>query len=256
MNEPEAAVAILRARSPEDSILLIRRAEREGDSWSGHWSFPGGRRDPEDQDILHTAIRELEEECGIRLAREAVHAHLPHAIARRRVGHFLVVAPFVFEVPQQLPTILDPVEAAGSCWVPVRQILDISRHCLRAVPGLPDEMRYPSVDMEGLPLWGFTYRLITRWLGLDTPPTAGAESAERVLQFLLQLGLRVESGWIESEGRRVATVRGSIPVADVLARFSQPGHEALSLNRLYVRADSILMAGPDFEEYVIFAAAE
>ena len=70
MAEPEAAVAIVRAAVPDDSILLIRRAEREGDSWSGHWSFPGGRREPEDPDLLHTALRELEEECGIRLPRE------------------------------------------------------------------------------------------------------------------------------------------------------------------------------------------
>ena len=254
MGEPEAAVAILRAAVPEDSILLIRRAEREGDSWSGHWSFPGGRRDPEDPDLLHTALRELEEECGIRLPREAVHADLPYAIARRRVGRFLVVAPFVFQVPRQLATVLDPVEAAGSRWVPVRDILDFAQHCLRSVPGLPDEMRYPSIDLDGLPLWGFTYRLITHWLGLDTPPLNGLESAGMVLQFLVNRGATLQSGWIESEGRRVATIRGSIPVAEVLAHFSMPGHHALAINRLHVKEDAILIAGPDFEEYVIFAA--
>ena len=68
--EPHAAVAIVRARQPRESVLLIRRSERQEDSWSGHWSFPGGRRDPEDPDLLHTAFRELEEECGIRLGRE------------------------------------------------------------------------------------------------------------------------------------------------------------------------------------------
>lgn len=254
MDAPEAAVAILRAASPEDSILLIRRAEREGDSWSGHWSFPGGRRDPEDPDLLHTALRELEEECGIRLPREAVHADLPHAIARRRVGRFLVVAPFVFQVPRQLATVLDPVEAAGSRWVPVRDILDCGLHCLRPVPGLPDEMRYPSIDLDGLPLWGFTYRLITHWLGLDTPANTGREAAGLVLQYLLGRGAALQGGWMEAEGRQVATVRGAIPVADVLTRFSMPGQHVFAMNRLHVKEDAILIAGPNFEEYVIFAA--
>src|SRR5512133_3644657 len=98
MAEPEAAVAILHAREPEESVLLIRRAEREGDSWSGQWSLPGGRRDSGDVDLLHTALRELEEECGIRLRRAELEAALPERLARRRVGPFLLVAPFVFRV--------------------------------------------------------------------------------------------------------------------------------------------------------------
>ena len=96
--EPEAAVAIVRTRGQDESILFIRRTEREDDSWSGHWSFPGGRRDPEDPDPLHTALRELEEECGIRLGREQMEAALPVVIARRKTGPYLPVAPFVFAV--------------------------------------------------------------------------------------------------------------------------------------------------------------
>jgi len=64
--EPQAAVAIVSARQPRESVLLIRRSERGDDPRSGHWSFPGGRRDPEDPDLLHTALRELEGECGTR----------------------------------------------------------------------------------------------------------------------------------------------------------------------------------------------
>src|SRR5437764_14849814 len=94
MTEGEAAVAILQTREEEESILLMRRAEREGDSWSGHWSFPGGRRDHEDPDLLHTALRELAEECSIQLAREHLEAALPLTIARRKVGRCLRAAPF------------------------------------------------------------------------------------------------------------------------------------------------------------------
>src|SRR5690349_16246332 len=94
----DAAVTILRTRGPDPAILLMRRAERVGDAWSGHWSLPGGRCDDCDVDLLGTAVRELEEECGIRLGREQLSAELPPMMARRRTGPFLLVAPFVFEV--------------------------------------------------------------------------------------------------------------------------------------------------------------
>src|ERR1035441_7525388 len=84
MRETEAAVAIVHARGNAESVLLMRRSEREGDSWSGHWSFPGGRRDPADPDLLHTALRELEEECGVRLTRRDLEAEMRPRRARRR----------------------------------------------------------------------------------------------------------------------------------------------------------------------------
>src|SRR5579864_126013 len=92
MADPEAAVAILHAIEPEESVLLIRRAERADDPWSGHWSFPGGGREPEDPDLLHTALRELEEECGIRLGRENLETAWPPTPAGRRVGWFVLVS--------------------------------------------------------------------------------------------------------------------------------------------------------------------
>ena len=58
-------------------VLLMRRAERADDSWSGQWSLPGGRREPGDLDLVETALRELEEECGIRLGRDQLEQALP-----------------------------------------------------------------------------------------------------------------------------------------------------------------------------------
>jgi 8-oxo-dGTP pyrophosphatase MutT (NUDIX family) len=125
--EPKAAVAIARARQPRESVRLIRRSEREEDPWSGHWSFPGGRRDHEDQDLLHTALRELEEECGIRLRREHSGVAWPPVLARRRAGPFVLVAPFVFEV---------------DCWPRSRMMTALQDkgavHGIRGEPGCED----------------------------------------------------------------------------------------------------------------------
>ena len=45
-------------------------------------------------------------------------------VARRRTGPFLLVAPFVFDIETELPTMLDATEAAGAMWIPERTLRD------------------------------------------------------------------------------------------------------------------------------------
>jgi 8-oxo-dGTP pyrophosphatase MutT (NUDIX family) len=167
--QPEAAVAIVHAREPVESVLLMRRTEREDDPWSGHWSFPGGRRDPDDRDLIATALRELAEECGIALSRDLLERPLPHVAARRGAGEPLLVAPFVFRVAMALPTVLDAREAAEAQWIPLGLLRDPREHSVVPVPGRPPDALYPAVILNGTPLWGFTYRLITNWLSIGGP---------------------------------------------------------------------------------------
>jgi 8-oxo-dGTP pyrophosphatase MutT (NUDIX family) len=260
---PQAAVAIVRARAPEPRILLMRRAEREGDSWSGHWSLPGGRRDEADSDLLDTAIRELREECGVRLQREQMCAALPQAIARRRSGPFLLVAPFVFEVGIELPAVPDAREAAAALWLPLRTLLDPNRHSFQRVPGFPAEALFPAITLPGAPLWGFTYRLLADWLEIAPRECAkaGFDVAENILSFLLSQGLTLRRSWRaqapqdsnESEPLRVAEVNGPIPADAVLEHLSSPGLHAPKANRIDVTPKSIRIYGLAFEQYLIRA---
>ena len=167
--QASAAVAIVHARAPVESILLIRRATNPNDPWSGHWSFPGGRRDPEDPDLLATALRELREECSIELHRSSLVQALPPAMAGRMVGRFLTVAPFVFDVEDQLEARLNQTEAVDYLWTPVQLLADISLHRWQTVPGIPPERLFPALDLQGTPLWGFTYRVMCEWLGITIP---------------------------------------------------------------------------------------
>ncbi len=256
---PEAAVAIVEARRPEASILLLRRSDREEDSWSGHWCLPGGRREPRDADLLHTALRELDEECGVRLTREHAATALPHVWARRHAGPYLLVAPFLFRVDCRPATVLDPREAVDALWLPLRVLRDPARHALRPAPGRPPEALYPGIELTGAPLWGFTYRLITQWLDLwpreSMSREASAAAADGVLDFLIRLGLTAGREWKEAEfeGCRVslAEVREEIPVAAVLSHFSTPEAFRPAMNALEVHGGYIRLAGAAYEEYVI-----
>jgi 8-oxo-dGTP pyrophosphatase MutT (NUDIX family) len=263
MPEAEAAVAIVHAPrceeggggGHEESVLLIRRTERESDPWSGHWSFPGGRRDPQDEDLVETALRELAEECGIVLTRDSLERCLPLTAAGRRVGRVMTVAPFLFRAPTELPTALDPDEAAQALWLPISWFRDPARHSLTPVPRLPAERIFPAIELNGVPLWGFTYRVLTEWLGIheacETPEKPGFRAACLLLEFLLASGLELRHSWQQG----VASVRGKIPVNRVFQRLAVPAGEIPGVNSVEVRPDLIRILGLDLEEYVIEAVS-
>ena len=164
--DAEAAVAaILREPAPgeEVEILLMRRAEREGDPWSGHMAFPGGRRDPEDADLLATAVRETREEVGLDLD---AHGKLlgaldpVPAIARgRRIG--LTISPFVFALATREPPPLVPNdEVAELLWWPLGAL---GRGETRGTFPYTHEgvvMHLPCLHVGDRVVWGLTYQML------------------------------------------------------------------------------------------------
>ncbi|KAG9681023.1 L-lactate dehydrogenase, partial [Aureobasidium melanogenum] len=114
----------------EPEVLFIKRAARKGDRWTSHVALPGGRRDPEDEDDQHAAIREAAEEVGIELSESTCIAvgNLPQRIVTTSWGRvpLMVLCPYVFLVTRHdLPPLrLQPTEVASTHWVSVRSLLD------------------------------------------------------------------------------------------------------------------------------------
>jgi len=117
----DAAVAVIFRVSDEDSLelLMIERASYEGDPWSGHVAFPGGRREPHDATLVDTALRETREEIGIDLSADG---QLLGALGRLDPVSPslppLSIAPFVALLMRDAPLALSD-EVAEAFWVPL-----------------------------------------------------------------------------------------------------------------------------------------
>jgi 8-oxo-dGTP pyrophosphatase MutT (NUDIX family) len=119
--ERYAAIALI-FRPGVDSrpeLLMIKRADHEGDPWSGHVACPGGRAEPRDRDLEETAIRETWEETGVDLRTHArVLGTLDDLAPRTPSLPPLVIRPYVAVVDHDVVIVANP-EVADAFWVPL-----------------------------------------------------------------------------------------------------------------------------------------
>lgn len=162
----QAAVALVVRADARMDVLLIKRAHREGDPWSGHMALPGGRHDPSDRSLLETAIRETLEETGVDLARTGIHLGRLEAVAPQSVRlPRLSVTPHVFGVPSGTTAHAASAEVEAVHWVGIDQLRDPATHAQVRIP-LPTGPRlFPSLRVAGDVVWGLTYRILQDFLG-------------------------------------------------------------------------------------------
>jgi len=168
-----AAVAlVLRAQGPALGVLLIQRAELEGDRWSGHIAFPGGRVGVEDASPRQTAERETLEEIGLDLRRAEYLGQLDDVAGGMAE---IVLSAFVYAV-SEAPPLVPNSEVEQAFWLPLEGLLEAGRHVQRSYSYRGLEVVLPAIrvlDGEGPLLWGLTYRLLEiflRLVGEELPP--------------------------------------------------------------------------------------
>lgn len=160
----KAAVLIPMLQQDEQwHVLFIRRAERKGDHHSGQVAFPGGKHDPEDFSLTHTALREAEEEIGLNSNQVELLGQLDpyHTISNFSIYPFVSIIPW----PQKL--IAQESEVAHIFTIPLHWLQDERNYYLKTPDlkryGLPNaHKRHPAVyyqRFEGELLWGATARM-------------------------------------------------------------------------------------------------
>lgn len=139
-------------------FVFIRRSPfgRHG----GQIAFPGGRREPEDADLLATALREAEEEVGLDPRTVEILAALP---VIQTVATGFQVAPFLGRLSGAPPVWRrQETEIDEILEVPIDDLLRPEAHAVEhwQLPGWPEPRQIPFYWIGEHKLWGATYNIV------------------------------------------------------------------------------------------------
>ena len=156
-------------------VLLIQRAERAGDPWSGHMALPGGHVEPSDADLAATAERETWEEVGLDLRQAGERLGRLSDLTPAR-GVPIAVRPFVYLL-QARPTLLLSEEVRAAFWVPTSPLRRGERETKFRFEGAGQALEFPAWDIDGRVVWGLTYRVLDEFLRRFNEVSAPAAAA-------------------------------------------------------------------------------
>jgi 8-oxo-dGTP pyrophosphatase MutT (NUDIX family) len=160
----------LRDRGNEVTVVLARRTEQVPHH-KGQICFPGGSRDPGDSDLLETALREAEEELGIRGDDTEILGAMDPVIT---VTGFCI-QPFVARISSTAVFRLDAFEMAEVFEAPLPFFGQFDRYRYAESVFRGERHRVYFLDYGSYTIWGATAKILHRLaeLVVECGPAAG-----------------------------------------------------------------------------------
>lgn len=158
---PPKEAAVLALVYPEDDglhvLLTLRSPDLRGHS--GQVSFPGGRCDPEDDSYITTALRETDEELGI---REGITVYGEMSAFYIPPSHYNV-HPVVGGIDYKPEVTPNPYEVAAVFSFRLVHLLDDSskKHEVRQFNGM--DIQVPYYLVAGHKVWGATAVMLSEF---------------------------------------------------------------------------------------------
>lgn len=154
-----AAVLVPVFRDEQETLRLLLVIREDRGIHGRQLGFPGGYQELSDDTLLHTALRETEEEVGLAREHVDVLAALPDVHAT--VSETLV-SPFLGRIP--VPHELQPqtTELTGLLTPAIDRLCDpaVRDRLPFTSAAIPDGMIVDGIDVEGHVLWGLSLRIL------------------------------------------------------------------------------------------------
>jgi 8-oxo-dGTP pyrophosphatase MutT (NUDIX family) len=163
-----AVCMILRQAGSDTEILMIRRAERKGDPWSGHMAFPGGRfEDGIDGNLHQTATRETWEEIGLDCGEYTEQiARLSDVLTPTHIRRpSMVITPFIHQLTAE-PQLELNHEVDEVVWIPLSFFLDAENRTTMEWKLGGMSLTLPCYFYEQRRVWGLSLKMLDELLQL------------------------------------------------------------------------------------------
>ena len=147
-------------------------------SLSGQIAFPGGKQDEDDESLLHTAVREMEEEVGVSADQFEALGSLHQRITRTLIR----VTPFIGILPPELSLTINRGELDSAFYVPVDQLCSGDLFSVVNVLDNGVTKRVARFQFGDYDIWGVTAMILADALNtllgarlpIDTQPLENA----------------------------------------------------------------------------------
>ena len=133
------------------SVILTRRAENLR-AHPGQISFPGGKIDPTDPSPLDAALREAEEEIGLRADQVSVSG----ALHPYPTGTGFLVTPFIGFIEPTFKAIADPAEVAEVFEVPLSFVMNRENYRRESYSRDGKRRHFYVIMVREYRIWGAT----------------------------------------------------------------------------------------------------
>jgi 8-oxo-dGTP pyrophosphatase MutT (NUDIX family) len=162
--KPAAVLVPLFYKDDGYHLLFTRRTDHLRHH-PGQISFPGGRREDSDATLLDTALREAEEEIGLKREHVAILGELDDMMT----STFFRISPFVgiFNYPYQF--VLNRGEIGHLVEVPIAQLMEPSRLEIRIHEFNNNQIPVYYYHIGNEPIWGATARIVKSFLEIIAP---------------------------------------------------------------------------------------